>query len=799
MSQSKAACLQVPHGRKAHFLGMKLSGDVRGVLFEAQVEQYFVNPGASPMEVVYTFPLPWGTVLLGVDVLLGQKQLRGAVVGKAQAETQYEDALADGDAAILLEKNSDQSYSLNLGNLAALEHCTITLRYAQTLNIEQGTLRLMIPAVIAPRYGDAMHDAGLKAHQTVAHDIVLDYPLTLDIRLHGELAQARVASPSHPISVAHCPAEQGHGLLVSLAQHAWLDRDFVLLLDQLQHTSLGVVAADDMAAGSLAALLSFCPRIPAQTPVATTLKILVDCSGSMAGDSITAAKRALHSIVQHMKTGDRFALSRFGDTVEHRSRGLWKLSANTVIAAQRWISRLDADMGGTEMEEALISTFALSYQGESRGESQEESQRGSDVLLVTDGQIDAITHTIESAKTSRHRLFVVGIGSSPAESHLRRLAEATGGSCDFVAPGEAVEPAVLRMFARLRSPHMSALRLEWPTDCVPQWVAPLPLSVFDGDTLHVYALLPKRPTQAVQLLAKTMRDTEDGDALEIARVTLSGDNDATDTLARMAASLRIETDPTPAEAQARAVAYQLVTQYTDFVLVHERAEQEKASDMPALHTVPHMLPAGWGGTGSVTTLRGHAQGVKKGVTGSQLLDLADCPAFLRRQSDDYPSTHASQTAHWVSDTHSLGLTPLGLKRWLRDQPPSTWPTTYAGLRAIGLDQELIDGLERSLVTFGGCAYFESEIVEAFLYVLTQIEWVDAPEQTGGFYNAFHSTLKRMCGMLTSTHTEPLPVTMPKNTDLLDIMWLLLGDTMTASTWPEEMLVVDEVEKHGSPA
>jgi hypothetical protein len=31
------------------------------------------------------------------------------------------------------------------------------------------------------------------------------------------------------------------------------------------------------------------------------------------------------------------------------------------------------------------------------------------------------------------------------------------------------------------------------------------------------------------------------------------------------------------------------------------------------------------------------------------------------------------------------------------------------------------------------------------------------------------------------------------------MWRLLGDTMTASTWPEEILVVDEVEKHGSPA
>ncbi len=132
--------------------------------------------------------------------------------------------------------------------------------------------------------------------------------------------------------------------------------------------------------------------------------------------------------------------------MQHRSRGLWKPTETTRLAAQRWVGALEADLGGTEMEAALASTFQIAQDA------------SSDVLLVTDGQISAIDATLASAQASGHRVFVVGIGSSPAESHLRRLAEATGGACDFVAPGEAVEPAVLRMFARLRSARLSDLR-----------------------------------------------------------------------------------------------------------------------------------------------------------------------------------------------------------------------------------------------------------------------------------------------------------------------------------------------------
>ena len=807
MDQRECARLETRDGQPVNLLGVKLSGDLRGLMFEASVEQRFCNPGEKNVEVVYSFPLPWGAVLLGVDVVLGDKHLTGAVVEKKQAEARYEEAISEGNAAIMLEKNHDHSYSLNLGNLAAREQCTITLRYAQTLQFEQRGLRLLIPTVIAPRYGDAQQDGGLLPHQAPSHSLLAEHPFALELRLHGDLAQARVASPSHPVGVAHGKAGIGAVLTVSLARQASLDRDFVLVVDQLAHESMAVAARDSVTPGAVAILASFCPRIAVQGKAATAVKILVDCSGSMAGDSIDAAKRALQAVVRQLGAGDRFSLSRFGDAVEHRSRGLWKTTETTQLAAQRWVGALQANLGGTEMEAALTSTFALAQ------------TVSSDILLVTDGEINAIDSTIESAKDSGHRLFIVGIGSSPAETHLRRLAEATGGACDFVAPGEAVEPAVLRMFARLRSPRLADLNIEWPAGAVPQWVSPLLPSVFDGDTVNVFALLGQFPAGQVRLLGKR---AEDEAPQEIGCAAFAGELEAADTLARMAAAVRLRSSGTGAltattpDAAAMAVAYQLVTEKTNFLLVHERADGEKAIDMPELQKVPQMVPAGWGGIGTVRfsrssgilasrvsvnapdmqvmsvpavwrTVRTPASSLQSGS-----MDDFEVPAFLRSQADDrtLPAflrkrdqiIDHQDPRYWARSEHYEGLTPLGVSEWLRITPASQWPSTYMGLRQMGLGVGLVDWLELAVASQAGAVHAEAKVVEAFLYLMSRRDTYESLAKSEGLMGALQSTVLRLREVLAGG-----PAATPTSVDLKLVEAMVAGlDGMTTSTWPDRV-------------
>ncbi len=405
------------------------------------------------------------------------------------------------------------------------------------------------------------------------------------------MARGRVASPSHPIRVAR-EARQGEDhLTVSLARSGSLDRDFVLVIDQLTDTTAAALGRDAVMPDHVVALASFCPSVPNPNPMAICAKILVDCSGSMLGDSIAAAKHALKAIVNGLNAGDRFSLSRFGSHVEHLGRGMWMTTDITRSSAQEWVAALNAHMGGTEMEAALQATFGL------------PSTQASDVLLITDGEISDIDETVDAARRSGHRLFIVGIGSSPAESHLRRLAEATGGVCEFVAPGEAVQPAVLRMFARLRAqPSLQDAEVRWPEGARPLWVSALPTSVFDGETVNVFALFDQAPSGEVQMLARH----GDGSSCAIGATRFDASVNHSDTLSRMAAADRIHTVQTSQNAEASAevlrlaLDYQLVTDRTNFLLVHERAHADRAISMPKLHKIVQMTPAGWAGAGSVS-------------------------------------------------------------------------------------------------------------------------------------------------------------------------------------------------------
>jgi Ca-activated chloride channel family protein len=770
--------------------GVRLSGDLRGLMFEACVEQCFCNLSDKNVEVVYSFPLPWGAVLLGVDVLLGSRRFTGAVVEKKQAEARYEEAILEGNVVIMLEKNHDHSYSLNLGNLAARERCVITLRYAQTLQFEQRGLRLLIPTVIAPRYGDVLQDGRLMPHQALGHSLMASYPFELELRLHGGLAQSRVASPSHLVNVAHGGFETGNVLTVTLAQQESLERDFVLVVDQLACDSTAIAARDSVEPESVAILASFCPRIRAQGATSTAIKILVDCSSSMAGDSMDAAKRALNAIVLQLGVGDRFSLSRFGSTVEHRFRDLWKAMEATKQAAQRWIAGLKADLGGTEMEAALLSTFALA------------KTVSSDVLVVTDGEISAIERTLESAKASGHRLFVVGIGSSPAETHLRRLAEATGGACDFVVPGEAVEPAVLRMFARLRSPRLTGLSLHWPEGVTPEWVSPLLPSMFDGDTVNVFALLRStkmsanmgKPQGELRLLGKR---AENEATQEISRVAFAGELESTDTLSRMAASVRFHATggdvpsgrapATASETLRLALAYQLLTDKTNFLLVHERLNGEKASGVPALQKVDQMFPAGWGGTGSVVPPCCDA--ILDKIRASGWSSAEALPALA--VSVVPPSGRRFIGKVRRPFEHYSGLTPLEVSEWLRTTPAPEWPATYTELRQMGFSAWVLDWLEFSMAYHGGSSRAESKVVETFLYLMSRRETYDSLIKSRGVFanevgNEFASEFANAFANTPAADTIKKPASV--DVSLLEAMAAVLKG-MTASTWPDQMLVL----------
>jgi Ca-activated chloride channel family protein len=71
------------------------------------------------------------------------------------------------------------------------------------------------------------------------------------------------------------------------------------------------------------------------------------------------------------------------------------------------------------MDSALADTFKIST---------ENFERPINVLLITDGEVWDIENIIQTARESNHRIFAIGVGSSPADSLLREIAENSDGA-----------------------------------------------------------------------------------------------------------------------------------------------------------------------------------------------------------------------------------------------------------------------------------------------------------------------------------------------------------------------------------
>jgi hypothetical protein len=105
--------------------------------------------------------------------------------------------------------------------------------------------------------------------------------------------------------------------------------------------------------------------------------------------------------------------------------------------------------------------------------------------MVTFGKSKKPSSKPRSAITE---FFAIGVGSAPAESLLKDLAEQTGGACELVTPSESISEAVLRMTQRIRSARTSSIAIHWEGGEV-LWQSKLPKQVFSDETIHVHARL----------------------------------------------------------------------------------------------------------------------------------------------------------------------------------------------------------------------------------------------------------------------------------------------------------------------
>jgi Ca-activated chloride channel family protein len=212
--------------------------------------QTYRNDEDVNIEAVYTFPLPLDAVLLDLRVEIGGRTLNGVVVEKKAAEEEYEDAVATGDAAVMLEAIEPGLYTMNVGNLLPKETATITFVYAIVYRWVGETLRVSLPTTIAPRYGASPH----APHQAPESTLAVENHFSLQVEVFGSLREAQFVCLSHADAVTMASSPERAVITLTQAK-AVMDRDFILTVKAPQAThSFAIYGADGEGAAAIATL-----------------------------------------------------------------------------------------------------------------------------------------------------------------------------------------------------------------------------------------------------------------------------------------------------------------------------------------------------------------------------------------------------------------------------------------------------------------------------------------------------------------------------------------------------------------
>ncbi|KAJ7206045.1 von Willebrand factor type A domain-containing protein [Mycena pura] len=207
--------------------------------------------------------------------------------------------------------------------------------------------------------------------------------------------------------------------------------------------------------------LSFVPRFKLPDVARQEFIFLVDRSGSMEGDRIAAARKALVVMLRSLPhKHSLYQIVSFGSG----SRALWTdgsrpYNQETLEETTRHVDGMHADFGGTEIRNALETCFA----GRKR-------DRQTSILVLTDGDawdLDAVLAAVKAAVAAAPedaplRVSVLGIGDAVSTAMCEGIARVGNGTCMLVGEKESsFTGKIARLLKASRTPTISNISVDW--------------------------------------------------------------------------------------------------------------------------------------------------------------------------------------------------------------------------------------------------------------------------------------------------------------------------------------------------
>ncbi len=438
-----ASGLLIPEDRNLPPLAVqshRVNADIRGGVATTRVSQVFLNSTDRRLEATFIFPLPADAALTDFAMFIDGKRQSGEVVEAQKARQVYEDIVRRLRDPGLLEYMDSGLLRLRVFPIEPRSSVKLEVSFTHALPFDSGVYEYTFPLRTGNKSSKVLED------------------FTVSVGIASEQPIKNVYSPTHDLGVTR---KDDHHAIAGFEQTGVnLDNDFTLFysigredfgLNLLTHR----LAGQD---GFFALMLAPGAELAAEKILAKDVAFVVDTSGSMEQQNrIAGARDAVKFCLGALNPKDRFAIVAFNTGVEVYGDGLTDATPEAVADAASFVGKMEA-RGGTALCEAVLRALEMSPGGD----------RPYLVVLVTDGkptvgvtEPDEIVAQVKGANSANVRVFPFGIAESLDVPLLDRIAEATRGYSEYLAPGREIEAKISSFFRKVSYPVLSGLELSF--------------------------------------------------------------------------------------------------------------------------------------------------------------------------------------------------------------------------------------------------------------------------------------------------------------------------------------------------
>ena len=379
-----------PRGGRAGLFALELRSiqvntTITGQSATTAMDQVFYNSSRNQLQGYYYFPIPKDASIDHFSMYINGKETEGELLDAAKAKKIYEDIVRKMQDPALLEYYDQSMFRVRIFPIQPLKEQRVKLTYTQTLTKENGTIEYNFPF----------------KHQLMEQKAIGQASFKINLKSTDKLKT--IYCPTHEVEINR--KDDFKATLGYEGKDVKSNADFKLYYNT-DNSSVGVSMLDynDESEDGFF-FLNISPGFAEkQKVVEKDIVFVLDCSGSMAGEKMEQARKALNFCVANMNDGDRFNIIRFSTEANSLFESPLKADANNLAKANAFIKRLKP-IGGTNIDEAL--EIAL--------RNKKANDRPYFVVFMTDGKPtlgetnpDALLKKVKTINTDNTRIFTFG-------------------------------------------------------------------------------------------------------------------------------------------------------------------------------------------------------------------------------------------------------------------------------------------------------------------------------------------------------------------------------------------------------